>query len=114
MASSFIECSIERLSLFLSQVIGKVFRLILFIASYSPAIIATASPLNLASFSARAGWSAKFGITPNSFLPGMSFAVKTISIPFVLFFHFFRSPKLNLALWKGDLTIFNNNEFLGQ
>ena len=55
MASSFIECSIERLSLFLSQVIGKVFRLILFIASYSPAIIATASPLNLASFSARAG-----------------------------------------------------------
>ena len=76
--------------------------------------MATASPLNLVSETAKAGWSAKLGITPNLFSPGMSFAVRTISIPSILFCHFFKSPNLNFALWYGDLIILINKESLGQ
>ena len=43
----------------------------------SPAMSATASPRKRATPSASAGWSAKGGMTPKQFLPGMSAAVKT-------------------------------------
>ena len=51
------------------------------IAADSPTTMATASPRNRASVSAKTGWSAVEGITPNRLRPGTSAEVNTATTP---------------------------------
>ena len=94
--------------------IGKVSRFKFLILSYEPAIIATASPRKLTFFFAKTGWSANGGITPKIFFPGISFSVKTISIPWFFSIQSSKLPIVNDALLNGDLKTLISKEFSGE